>query len=61
MLAVMYVIIFTFHPKLNFERVITELSFGHSREKLLTIKFIVIKFVVTKLLQSYVLENLPWN
>ena len=40
MFAVPYVIIFTFHPELDLERVIIERSFGHSIEKLLTLDYL---------------------
>ena len=40
MKAVSYAIIFAFHPKLDFERIIIERSFGHSREKLTTIDYL---------------------
>ena len=35
-----YAIIFAFHPKLDFKRIIIERSFGHSREKLTTIDYL---------------------
>ena len=34
MVAVSYVIIFDFHPKLNFRRIIIELNFGHHLQNL---------------------------
>ena len=40
MKAVSYAIIFAFHPKLNFDRIIIERSFGHSRDKLTTIDYL---------------------
>ena len=40
MKAVSYAIIFAFHPKLDFKRIIIERSFGHSREKLTTIDYL---------------------
>ena len=40
MKAVSYAIIFAFHPKLDFERIIIERSFGHSREKLTAIDYL---------------------
>ena len=39
MKAVSYAIIFAFHPKLDFKRIIIERSFDHSREKLTTIDY----------------------
>ena len=43
MKAVSYAIIFAFHPKLDFKRIIIERSFGHSREKLTTIDYLTIE------------------
>ena len=40
MFAVSYVIIFAFHPDLNFERVMIERSFGHSLAKLTSIDYL---------------------
>ena len=40
MKAVSYAIIFAFHPKLDFKRIIIERSFGHSMEKLTTIDYL---------------------
>lgn len=40
MFAVSYVIIFTFYPDLNFQRVIIERSFGYSLEKLTTLGYL---------------------
>ena len=40
MYAVSYAIIFAFHPDLNFERVITERSFGYSTEELLSLNYL---------------------
>ena len=40
MFAVLYVKIFAFHPKLNFERVTIERSFSHSTEKRLTLDYL---------------------
>ena len=40
MKAVSYAIIFAFHPKLDFNRIIIERSFSHSMEKLTTIDYL---------------------
>ena len=41
--AVLYAIIFAFHPKLKMKRIIVERSFGHSFQKLTTIDYLTTK------------------
>ena len=41
MFAVSYVIIFAFHPDLDIDHVIIERSFGHSREKLTSLNYLI--------------------
>ena len=43
MYAVSYAIIFAFHPDLNLDRVITERSFGHSKEKPCSLSYLINK------------------
>ena len=40
MFAVSYVIIFTFHPELEIDKVITEHSFGHSEYTLTSLNYL---------------------
>lgn len=43
--AVSYIIVFAFHPDLNFERIIVERSFGHNLSKLTYVAYLNCKML----------------
>ena len=62
MFVVLYVIIFSFHPKLKMNRIIIQRSFGHSLEQLTTINYLTnnqmpfININLVKQLKDWALE-----